>query len=108
MAAHACFDRHCADAIIDQQPPADGAPTDPHCTGNGRFVCVDLRSTEGYVSIAFDDVPPGGQAHSATVVVRDAHNAVVMRSSHELRLAKVAPNGERCGPICWSGTADFR
>jgi hypothetical protein len=108
LAAHACFDQHCADVIIDQQKPSVGEPTAQACTGHGRVVCADVRSTEGYVSIAFDDAPPGNRAHSATVVVRDAHNAVVMRSSQQLRLVKFAPNGERCGPICWSGAADFR
>jgi hypothetical protein len=108
LAAHACFDQQCVDVIIDQQKPSAGEPTVQGCTGNGRVVCADVRSTEGYVSIAFDDAPPGNRPHSATIVVRDAHKAVVMRSSQQLTLAEFAPNGERCAPICWSGAADFR
>jgi hypothetical protein len=107
LTAHACFDQECADVRIDQQPrPAGEAKVLP-CTGQGNFVCGDLRSTQGYVSIAFDDPPAGDQPHSATVTVRDAANAVLLHATRPLRLKKFAPNGDRCGPICWSGGADF-
>jgi hypothetical protein len=107
LTAHACFDTRCADVTIQHDPPAAGGPMSVPCPGQGRHSCLDLRSTQGYVGIAFDEPPAGGRARQAGVVVRDAGGAVVLRSSQPLRLVELAPNGERCGPICWSGTANF-
>jgi len=107
LAAHACFDERCADLTIGQEPPAPGASVSVPCPGSGGQSCVDLRSTEGYVGIMFGGPPAGGRVHTAGLQVRDAGDAVVISSSQPLRLVKVAPNGERCGPVCWSGTADF-
>ena len=108
LAAHGCFDERCADVTIGRQPPAPPEQKVLPCEGQGRHACADLRSTEGYVAIVFPDPPAGNQEHRATVVVRDASDAVVLRSTQQLRLEKLAPNGERCGPICWQGAADFR
>lgn len=77
------------------------------CSGGAHFTCLDLRSTQGYVGVAFADPPAGTQPHTASLVLRDAAGAVLLRSSQELRLVKSAPNGEQCGPVCWSGTAVF-
>lgn len=107
LTVHACFDTRCADVLIDRRPRAAGEQKELPCPGEGRHDCADFRSTGGYVSIAFDDPAAGDQAHSATVVVRDARHGIVMRSSRQLRLVKFAPNGEQCGPICWSAVANF-
>ena len=108
LTAHACFDERCADLTIGQLPPAAGSPMSMSCSGVARHACVDRRETQGYVGVAFDDPPHGGRLHTASVEVWDADGAVVIRSSQPLTLVKRAPNGEQCGPICWSGTADFR
>lgn len=108
LTAHACLDARCADMTIEQQPPAAGAPMSLSCQGQGRHACVDLRATQGYVGIAFQDPPAGTRAHAARLLVRDAGGAVVVDASQPLTLVRSAPNGERCGPVCWSGTADFR
>lgn len=108
LTAHACFDERCADVTIPQDPPATGTPMSASCPGEGRRGCFDLRSTQGYVAVDFGDPPAGRAVHRASVVVRDASGSVVVASSQPLRLVKLAPNGARCGPICWSGTADFR
>lgn len=107
VSAHACFDQRCADVTIALQPPV-GSSTGVPCSGGGRVECVDARDSQGYVDIGFDEPSAGSRVHTASVEVRDADGAVVLRSSQPLRLRKTAPNGEQCGPICWFGTADFR
>ena len=108
LTVHGCFDDRCADMVVEQQPPAAAEQKVVPCQGQGRASCADLRDRKGYVEIVFGDPRPGSQKHTASVVVRDAGDAVVLRSTRRLTLEKLAPNGEKCGPICWSGAADFR
>ena len=108
LTAHGCFDDDCADLVIEQQPRATQEEKELPCPGQGRHACADFRSIGGYVAIVFRDPPPGNQEHTASAIVRDANGAVVLQSSQPLRLEKFAPNGEQCGPICWSGVANFR
>lgn len=107
LSAHGCFDDDCADVVIEQQPRATQEQKVLPCPGQGRHACADLRSAGGYVAIVFRDPPPGDQQHTASAVVRDASGAVVLRSSQPLRLEKFQPNGTQCGPVCWSGVANF-
>lgn len=107
LTAHACFDDRCADLTIQHDPSAAAGPLSVPCLGQSGHSCLDLRGTEGYVGIVFGDPPAGGRVHTASVLLRDADGADVLRSSQPLRLVKSAPNGEKCGPICWSGAAEF-
>jgi hypothetical protein len=60
------------------------------------------------VQIVWPDPPPGTAEHTVSVIVRDAGNAVVIQGRQQMRLEEFAPNGERCGPVCWSGAANFQ
>lgn len=108
LTAHGCFDDRCADVVIPQQPPAPQDEKVLPCGGSGRHACADLRSTQGYVEIVFPDPPEGTQEHTASVIVRDANGTVLIWSTQRLQMEKLEPNGERCGPICWQGAANFR
>lgn len=108
LSERACFDGRCADLHIGRTPlPTRGAIA-LACTGTGRQECNDLRNRLGFVDVTFRDTPIGSGSHLASLVLRDAGGVIVMRSSQPLRLVKNAPNGEKCGPICWQGAANFQ
>ena len=107
LTAHACFDDRCADLVIPGDPrPLQEEKVLP-CPGQGPHSCADFRSMGGYVAVVFPDPPTGTGGHTASALVTDATGAVVLRSSQQVTLTKFAPNGERCGPVCWSGAANF-
>jgi hypothetical protein len=108
LTMHACFDKRCVDAQISRRARGAGEPLRLSCRGNGRVACADLRRFEGYSLMQFLDVPAGTLPHRVTLRIRDAAGKMLRRESTSLTLTKRAPNGAKCGPICWLGHADFR
>ena len=108
LKVHACYDDRCIDATVNKMIRGSGQPLRFACRGDGRHVCADLRRPEGYTLLQFDDVSAGPQPHRVTIAIRSVSGRLLRRDSTVLTLAKRAPNGEKCGPICWQGHADFR
>jgi hypothetical protein len=70
------------------------------CLGS---VCRD-RTVAEEPSVVFIDAPESGTVSTVVVSVEVKQGSdVLVRGRRELTLHKIAPNGERCGPVCYVG-----
>jgi len=82
----------------------DGFPTGPPVRVQACLdsTCVDrgVDAVPGTVGI---DIPETPRPHEAVVWVRITQDrSVLLDTATRVTLEELAPNGEACGPICWS------
>jgi hypothetical protein len=77
-------------------------------------VCVDQRC-EPTVTVAspvlpavLDTVHVVSQSHTSLTVRATQHGRLVAVGSTDVALRRLAPNGTRCGPVCYRGAVRLR
>jgi hypothetical protein len=77
-------------------------------------VCVDQRC-EPTVTVPSPNLPAVldtlqvvSQTHTTLTVRATQHGQLVAAGSTDVTLHRLAPNGTRCGPVCFSGTVRLR